>query len=100
MLPDRNGLHGLRALRVTLLPSSSSGLPMLSLMKISRCARIFLSYSPCSAAHARGMEDANAMAAVQEAGGKWHWYLLRNPFYNSTVSIFRLWPACCARTLC
>jgi hypothetical protein len=33
------------------------------------------------------MEDANAVAAVQEAGGKWHWYLLRNPFYNSTVSL-------------
>jgi hypothetical protein len=52
----------------------------LSSMNISR------SYSPCSAAHAHGMEDASAKAAVQEASSKWQWYLLRNPFYNATVS--------------
>jgi hypothetical protein len=33
------------------------------------------------------MEDANSTAAVQEASRKWQWYLLRNPFYNATVSL-------------
>ncbi len=34
------------------------------------------------------MEDSNAKAAVQAAESKWQWYLLRNPFYNATVSLF------------
>jgi hypothetical protein len=44
-------------------------------------------YNCCtSAAHARGMEDSKAKSAVHAAGTKWHWYMLRNPFYNATVS--------------
>ncbi len=58
----------------------------------------FVSDSPCSAAHAHGMEDASAKAAVQEAGSKWQWYLLRNPFYNATVSRSRPRSPCCALT--
>lgn len=41
-----------------------------------------------SAAHAHGMEDSNAKAAVVAAANKWHWYMLRNPFYNVTVGKF------------
>jgi hypothetical protein len=32
------------------------------------------------------MQDSKAKAAVYAAGTKWQWYLLRNPFYNATVS--------------
>lgn len=46
-----------------------------------------LTDSAYSAAHAHGMVDSNAMAAVQSSGGKLQLYLLRNPFYNATVRV-------------
>ena len=36
------------------------------------------------------MEDSNAKTAVQVAESKWQWHLLRNPFYNATVSLVPL----------
>lgn len=61
--------------------------PTCSPLQIMNC-RIYVSDCSCSAAHAHGMEDSNAKAAVQAAESKWQWYLLRNPFYNATVSLF------------
>jgi hypothetical protein len=42
------------------------------------------------------MEDSNAKTAVQVAESKWQWHLLRNPFYNATVSLSRYTLACSA----